>query len=1020
MHITAIEANNKKLNRINTSSVRKQNLHSNNTKNQQFEGIAQGYTQSEIAFGTKNKKTISDYLLYNKVQKNYTSEARGTYNKAVAIAKSINSPELELWHLYYASLLEIKKFINELNSGETLYDAEGRYKTPFRLNLIVTPNCEIFADKENREKVLNVLNKHLNIMKKYAIDQKAKNPKINIGTIKPSKNTINELAQSWDALANAQGSNIFCDDYFFVAIYNAENKALLNEVNSFVLDLKKELMTDNSIHKQKGHLQFFDEKADTIWKNISLGNNVAILNDAKNPESYKHLVSSFVNLINKPGQEYKNISADKLQIVVLNELSDCPTLLQMANDSMLKKANKDKTIVYVANLGNMLVNSGGKVDLNFLNMLEKSFGNKKDSPNIKFAFVMPPETYYTNTQVHAAMRTALSSFAIQTLPTLNASDTKKYLLEESGTRFIEDKLKKEFSPETIEKAVDLSNAMQGNYPNKALELLGAAAKYFVDSNELTPEMLEQYVLETADLSEVSGKNEEVTTIFDTGKKLNDIVGTPMTKSQAESLIKQIKAGGFKTKGYCIQHASGTAEGGGRRHVAESIAGEAQIPMIIIDAQEFALKDIDAVSQNTNLLEMKIKKIISNAKAQAETNPNNTAMIFIKNFDNFASDPLYGVSSIYERKAFSQLLAEMDSVRRNDKVNLLVMGSMNRPELLDANIVKPYKFLNSIVVYQPHNAEERREVIEYYIDKMNLQIDAKDEGELDKIVQNIAESTSYFSVVDLIYLLETAQLVAIEEGEDKIKSSDFTEAFLRTVSGVANTAYVDESEKKIVTSHEAGHALNLQIMKEVAQNRKIPWYLPDNVDFITLDPRGEFGGAMFHKPNRENRQTNFETIMSNLVCSYGGHSAEKNIYNMSGTWGITSDMEHVYSGAESAVTIMGMGPKTGVRHIPRGYLGDVSVTDDFKKVIEQDRMLFEDAALQISDLIINKYKDFILQFTEKYYSKVATGECIIPGEQFIKELNEWRENQPPETQKELEYLEDKIEQILDKTKKGEKF
>ena len=495
------------------------------------------------------------------------------------------------------------------------------------------------------------------------------------------------------------------------------------------------------------------------------------------------------------------------------------------------------------------------------------------------------------------------------------------------------------------------------------------------------------------------------------------VGTPMTKAQADSLIRQIKAGAFKTKGYCIQHANGTAEGGGRRHVAESIAGEAQIPMIIIDAQEFALKDIDAVSQNTNLLEMKIKKIISNAKAQAETNPNNTAMIFIKNFDNFASDPLYGVSSIYERKAFSQLLAEMDSVRRNDKVNLLVMGSMNRPELLDANIVKPYKFLNSIVVYQPHNAEERREVLEYYIDKMELQIEASDEKELDKIIQNVAESTSYFSVVDLMYLLETAQSVAIEEGKDKISSSDFTEAYLRTVSGVANTAYVDDSEKRIVTSHEAGHALNLQIMKEVALKRQIPWYLPDNVDFITLDPRGGFGGAMFHKPNKENRQTNFETVMSNLVCSYGGHSAEKNIYNMAGTWGITADMEHVYSSAESAVTIMGMGPKTGVRHIPRGYLGDVAVSEDLKKVIEKDRMSFENSALEISDSIVNAYKDFILEFTEKHYVKVATGECIISGEQFIQELNEWRQKQSPEKQKELEYLEDKIVQTLEKTKKG---
>ena len=160
--------------------------------------------------------------------------------------------------------------------------------------------------------------------------------------------------------------------------------------------------------------------------------------------------------------------------------------------------------------------------------------------------------------------------------------------------------------------------------------------------------------------------------------------------------------------------------------------------------------------------------------------------------------------------------------------------MNMPDLLDENIMKPYKFLNSIVVYQPRDSEQRKEVLEYYIDKMNLQIDGESIEDVEKAIKNISETTYGFSVVDLMYLLETAQAVSMENGRDKINSSDFTEAFLQTISGRANTAYVDDSEKKIVSSHEAGHALNLQIMCEIAKKSNIPWHLPDNVDFITLD------------------------------------------------------------------------------------------------------------------------------------------------------------------------------------------
>ena len=49
-------------------------------------------------------------------------------------------------------------------------------------------------------------------------------------------------------------------------------------------------------------------------------------------------------------------------------------------------------------------------------------------------------------------------------------------------------------------------------------------------------------------------------------------------------------------------------------------------MIMINAKDFALKDIDALSQEAGLAEIKIKQLISMAKTQAEANKLKTAML----------------------------------------------------------------------------------------------------------------------------------------------------------------------------------------------------------------------------------------------------------------------------------------------------------------------------------------------------------------------------------------------------------
>ena len=504
--------------------------------------------------------------------------------------------------------------------------------------------------------------------------------------------------------------------------------------------------------------------------------------------------------------------------------------------------------------------------------------------------------------------------------------------------------------------------------------------------------------------------------FDTKKTLEDIIGSPMTKAEARSIVNQIlmsKKGYIK--GFTTYLDNGSSYGGGRKHTAECIAGEAKIPMITINARDFALKDIDALSSNTDLPEMKIGRIIDTAKTQAEVNKNRTAMIYIENFDNFGSNPLFGISSIYEQKAFSQLLTEMENLRKNKNINIIIVGSTNYPNALDENIMKPYKFLNSIIIYSPKDNKDREDILRYYISKNGLKVGSTEE-ETAKIIENAAETTSSFSVVDLIYLLEKADEISRERGKDVIDKSDITEAYLQTTTGRVSLKKQPEYENELVAKHECGHALALQVMYDIAKKENKPWHLPDQINFITLDPRGDFGGAMFPKKS-ENSSWSFERIFSEIVCDFGGYSSEKYFYNMEGSWGISQDISMATSSAKLAIEQMGMGPKTGRIAINSYSANKTEISNNLRNRIDADIEVFLKNAEYISNKIIEAYSDFTEEFAEYYKDKVGTGDCIISSEEFKKVLSQWKNKLTQEKRQELVELETEILQIIQKTKRG---
>jgi len=111
--------------------------------------------------------------------------------------------------------------------------------------------------------------------------------------------------------------------------------------------------------------------------------------------------------------------------------------------------------------------------------------------------------------------------------------------------------------------------------------------------------------------------------------------------------------------------------------------------------------------------------------------------------------------------------------------------------------------------------------------------------------------------------------------------------------------------------------------------------------------------------------------------------------------------------------MGMGAKTGKMAI----FDDENLSDKTREMLENDERVILNNAKITSDLITEIYADFNREFTEKYASRVGTGECIINGDDFRQSLNEWKARQSAEKQKEFELCDKTILQIIDATKRG---
>ncbi len=445
---------------------------------------------------------------------------------------------------------------------------------------------------------------------------------------------------------------------------------------------------------------------------------------------------------------------------------------------------------------------------------------------------------------------------------------------------------------------------------------------------------------------------------ETGVTFADVAGQDEAKESMNEIVdflhnpeKYARVGAKLPKGALLVGPPGT----GKTLLAKAVAGEAKVPFYSLSGSDFVEMFVGVGASRVRDL---FKQAVENAPC----------IVFIDEIDAIGKSRDGQMGGNDEREqTLNQLLSEMDGF--DSSKGVVILGATNRPEVLDKALLRPGRFDRRIIVDKPDLIG--REKI--------LQVHSKDvKMDSDVDFHQVALATSGGAGADLANIVNEAALRAVRMGRDKVNQSDLMEAVEIIIAGQEKKDRImSESEKKIVSYHEVGHALAAAIQKHSQPVQK-----------ITIVPRtmGALGYTM-QMPEEEKYLMSKEEMLDQIVTLVSGRAAEEIVFG-SITTGASNDIERATSLARSMVTQYGMSDKfgmVGLESVQNKYLDGRNV----RNCSETTEAAVDEEVMNIINSAYEKAKE-ILSAHRADLDKIATfllEKETITGKQFMEILNE---------------------------------
>ncbi|WP_034386672.1 ATP-dependent zinc metalloprotease FtsH [Deinococcus sp. YIM 77859] len=329
-------------------------------------------------------------------------------------------------------------------------------------------------------------------------------------------------------------------------------------------------------------------------------------------------------------------------------------------------------------------------------------------------------------------------------------------------------------------------------------------------------------------------------------------------------------------------------GSGKTLLAKAVAGEAKVPYFSISGSDF-------VEMFVGVGAARVRDLFEQARKAAP------CIVFIDEIDAVGRKRgvnLQGGNDEREQ-TLNQLLVEMDGFSSGQEV--IILAATNRPDVLDAALLRPGRFDRQVVVDAP-DVRGRELILRIHARKKPL------DASVDLGV--IARRTAGMVGADLENLLNEAALMAAREGRNRIVMRDVEEARDRVLMGPERRSLVvREADRKVTAYHEVGHALAAQLLPHADKAHK-----------LTIVPRGRSLGAALYTP--EDRMHHTRAALLDRICvALAGHAAEE-VATGQVTTGAQNDFQQATNLARRMVTEWGMSDvgQVALAQESGGYLG----------------------------------------------------------------------------------------------------
>jgi cell division protease FtsH len=415
----------------------------------------------------------------------------------------------------------------------------------------------------------------------------------------------------------------------------------------------------------------------------------------------------------------------------------------------------------------------------------------------------------------------------------------------------------------------------------------------------------------------------------------DVAGLKEEKEEVAELIDFLKSpkkfekmGARIPKGVLLVGPPGT----GKTLLAKAIAGEANVPFFFISGSDF-------VELFVGVGASRVRDMFKEAKRNAP------CLIFIDEIDAVGRQRGTGLGGGHDEReqTLNQLLTELDGFGENE--GIIIIAATNRPDVLDPALLRPGRFDRQVTVSLP-DANEREAILKVH---GKNKVFGKDVN-----LANLSLRTPGFSGADLENLLNEAALLTVRRNKNAITMDEIDEATDRVMMGPAKTTRkITDKEKKLVSIHEAGHAV-IGLKLEDAQE----------VHKITIIPRGMAGGYTMMLPKEEKSLVlTKDELLAQITGLLGGRVSEEMFLNEIST-GASDDFKKATRIARSMVTKYGMSELGPIQYeeesegvfLGRDYTKTKNISDQVALEIDQAvRKIVEDCYAKAKKIIADNKK-----------------------------------------------------------------